>query len=209
MRIWTGIVAAVAVSLLAASPALATTNLVVTQNGLTAPNANYGCPAGSLNCLTSLDYQLLGPADALGSIVVDDTGTIATISMDVASATFAPTGGGANIVFSNVHYAGAVTVFSTSTIVSQTVPGSGTVTGLIDGNPFSTPSAIYNLTCAIGGTTGQCGVAFGPQSFSADGHDWLHTFAVLVKPSTPVPEPSTILFVVLGAAGLTLRRRRR
>jgi hypothetical protein len=207
MRISNRIATAFGVWLLA-SAAFATTTLVVSQDGLTAPNANYGCPAGSANCLSSLDFQLLGHADAHGTIVLDDSGTIATISMDVASATFAPISGiGPNMVFTDVHYAGAVSVFSTSSIISQLGPGTGTVSGLLNGNPFSTSSAVYNLTCAIGGITGQCGVAYGPQVFSAGGQDWLHTFAVLVKPSTPLPEPSTILFVLLGAAGLTLRRR--
>ena len=207
MKISNRIATALALWLLATSSAFAATTLYVTQNGLTAPNANYGCPAGSLNCLTSLDFQLLGHADATGTIVLDDTGTIATISMDVASATFAPSSGvGPNMVFTNVHYAGSVSVFSTSTIISQLGPGSGTVTGSLDGNPFSTSSAVYNLTCAISSGSGQCGVAYGPQSFEAGGQDGLHTVAVFVT-TTPLPEPSTLLFGLLGAAGLTLRRR--
>lgn len=204
MRISNRIATALGAWLLATSPALATT-LVVAQDGLTAPNANYGCPAGSSNCLSSLDFQLAGPANASGTITLDASGTIATLSMDVASATFAPSSGiGPSEVFTNVHYSGTVSVFSTSTIISQLTPGTGTVSGLLNGTPFATDSAVYNLNCAITGTSGQCGVAYGPQVFTADGHNWLHTFAVFV---TPVPEPSALLLVLLGAAGLTLRRR--
>lgn len=208
MRVTRRIATALALLLLATSPALAVTNLVVSQDGLTAPHANYGCPAGSADCFTAMDFQLTGRGDATGSIVLNDAGNLVTISMDIASVSFASVpSGGPTDVFTNVHYSGTVSVFSTATIISQLSPGTGTVSGLLNGTPFSTPSAVYNLTCALGGITGQCGVAYGPDNFVAGGQNWLHTFDVLVKPSTPAPEPTTLLLVLLGAAGLTLRRR--
>jgi hypothetical protein len=207
MRLWNRIAIALGACLLACAPALASTILNVTQNGLTAPNANYGCPAGSANCLTSLDFQLTGTGAATGSIVLNSAGTLATISMDVASVTFATVpGGGTSDVFTNVHYSGTVSVFSTASVISQLAPGTGTVSGNLNGNPFSSDSAVYNLSCAISGATGQCGVAYGPQTFTVDGQNWLHTFDVVVTPVT-TPEASTLLLVLLGAAGLTLRRR--
>jgi len=207
MRMRNRIALALAACLLASSPALATTTFNVIANGLTAPNANYGCPLGSLNCLTSLDFQLTGTGPATGTIVLDDTGTLATLSMDVATVTFVTVpGGGSSDVFTNVHYSGIVSVFSNASIVSQLGPGTGTVSGLLNGTPFLTPSAVYNLTCAVSGGTGQCGVAYGPQVFTVDGHNWLHTFDVVVSPAT-IPEASTLLLVLLGAAGLTLRRK--
>ncbi|MFI5316327.1 MAG: PEP-CTERM sorting domain-containing protein [Myxococcota bacterium] len=191
--------------LIATSSALATTSLYVSGGGLTAPNANYGCPAGSANCLSSLDFVLASPALATGAIVVNDLGTIASISMDVASATFSPVYG-ASEIFTNVHYSGDVSIFSVSGTISQLGAGTGTVSGLLNGIPFSTSSAIYNLTCAQSGGSGQCGVAYGPQIFTADGQNWLHTFDVIVSPN-PLPEPSALLLLLIGAAGLTLRRR--
>ena len=193
---------ALGILLLATSSAFAT-SLTVASGGLIATNANYGCPAGSANCLTSLDFQLASQAKATGSIVTNGAGTQATISFDIASASFSPVPGpGSNDVFTNVHYSGTVSVFSTSTIISQTLPGTGIVTGLLNGTPFSTPSSIANLTCALSGGTGQCGVAFGPQSFTAGSQNWLHTFNVLVT-----PEPATLALVLFGLAGLGFRRR--
>ena len=207
MRMRNRIAIALGAWLLATSGAYATTTFNVIANGLTAPNANYGCPVGSANCLTSLDFQLTGTGPATGTIVLNTGGTLATISMDVASVTFATVpGGGPSDVFSNVHYAATVAVFSTATVISQLGPGAGTVSGSLNGNPFATPSAVYNLTCAVSGGTGQCGVAYGPQVFTVDGHNWLHTFDVVVAP-VPLPEASTLLLVLLGAAGLTLRRK--
>lgn len=191
---------ALGIFLFAGSSALAST-LSVTSGGLTAPNANYGCPTGSANCLASLDFQLAAAANATGSITV--TGSSAHISFQVASVSFSPTSPGSNDVFTNVQYTADVSVFTTSSVVSQIAPGTGTVTGLINGASFSTPSAVYNLTCALTGSTGQCGVAFGPQTFTVDGHDWLHTFSVVIA----VPEPGLLGLTILGLAGLALRRR--
>jgi hypothetical protein len=205
MRMTNRIAIALGAWLLASAPAFAATVFTVAQNGLTAPHANYGCPAGSFDCFTSLDFQLAAPANATGTITVNDAVTIATISIDVASVTFASVpGGGPSDVFTNVHYQGAVSVSGSSTVFSQsTSPGPGSVAGLLNGTPFSSSSAIVNLSCFVVGTSGQCGLAFGPQAFTVDGHDWLHTFDVFVQ----LPEPSAILLLLLGAAGLTLRRR--
>ena len=193
---------ALGICLFAGSSALAST-LNVVGGGLTAPNANYGCPTGSANCLASLDYQLAAAANAQGTITV--TGSTAHISFQIASMHFSPSSPGpSDIFFGTVQYTADVSVFATSTVVSQIAPGAGTVTGEIDGTPFSTPSAVYNLTCALtlGTSQGQCGVAFGPPGFTAGGRDWLHTFSVIVA-----PEPGVIALALLGFAGLALRRR--
>jgi hypothetical protein len=195
-----------AVTLLASPAARAATVLVVTSLGLTAPNANYGCPSASADCFTSLDFQLAGPANATGAITLNDAGTIAQISMDVASVTFATVpGGGPSAVFTNVHYQGAVTVFSSPGVISQLpAPGPGSVTGLLNGTPFTSSAEISNLVCTTSAGTGQCGVAFGPQSFAVNGQRWLNTFDVFVR----VPEASALLLAALGAlGGLALRRR--
>jgi hypothetical protein len=91
-------------------------------------------------------------------------------------------------------------------VVSQLGPGTGTVAGLLNGTPFTTSSSALNLTCALTGTTGQCGVAFGPGSFTAGGDNWLHTFTLVV--AQPVPEAGTAGLVLLGLAGWALGRRR-
>jgi hypothetical protein len=171
----------------------------VTANGLVAPNQNYGCPAGSANCLTSKDFSLSGTGDATGSIVV--TGSVATLSLDVASVLFVPIAG-LNAQFTNVHYSGSVNVFAASNIVSQIGSATGSVSGLLNGDPFSAPAIVTNLTCATSGASGSCSVMFGPGGFSAGGQDWLHTFDVLVN----VPEPSLALLALLGAAVLGRRR---
>jgi len=182
------------------APSASAATFQVTANGLVAPNQNYGCPAGSANCLTSKDYSLSGTGDATGSIVV--TGSIATLSLDVASVLFVPTGAGSNAQFTAVHYSGSVNVFAASNIVSQIGSATGSVSGLLDGNPFSAPAIVTNLTCATSGGSGSCSVMFGPSGFSAGGQDWLHTFDVLVS----VPEPSLALLALLGAAALGRRR---
>jgi hypothetical protein len=207
MRMTKRISIALGVWLLATAPAFASTLFTVAANGLTSTSANVGCPAGSFDCFVSRDFQLAAPANATGTITLNSAATIATISLDIASVTFASVpGGGASDVFTNVHYQGAVSVAGSSTNFSQNVaPGPGSVSGFLNGTPFTSSSAIVNLSCFVVGS-GQCGLAFGPQAFAVDGHNWLHTFDMFVT-ATPIPEPSAILLVLLGAAGLTLRRR--
>ena len=135
---------------------------------------------------------------ATGDIVV--TGAVATLSLDVASVLFVPTGAGSNLEFTNVHYSGTVNVFSTASIVSQIGFATGSVSGLLDGNPFTAAALVTNLTCATDTFGGSCSVMFGPGGFSAGGQDWLHTFDVLVKVQIPLPEPSLALLALLAAA---------
>ena len=186
---------------LTASSASATT-FQVTDNGLVAPNQNYGCPTGSANCLTSKDYDLLGTADATGQIVV--TGSVATLSLDIASVTFT-SASGPNQTFTNVHYSGTVSVFASAGIVSQLGSATGSVSGSLAGSPFTAGALVTNLTCATDTITGSCSVMFGPIGFTAGSHDWLHTFNVLV---TAVPEPALALLALLGAAAAVRRTLR-
>lgn len=183
---------------LVSSSALATT-YNVTQNGLVAPNQNYGCPAGSANCLTSKDYDLSGTAAASGSITL--SGSVATLSFDVASVAFTSLSGPTQ-TFTNTHYAGTLSVFNSAGIVSQLGSATGSVSGTLAGSPFTAAALVTNLTCVISGATGNCSVMFGPIGFTAGGHDWLHTFNVVV---TAVPEPALGLLALLGAA-LAARR---
>ena len=187
-----------ALALCLAAPVASATTYQVTANGLVAPNQNYGCPSGSANCLTSTDFSLSGTGAATGDIIV--TGSVATLSFDVASVLFAPTGAGSNLQFTNVHYSGTVNVFSSAGIVSQIGFATGSVSGLLGGNPFTAAALVTNLTCATGAVFGSCSVMFGPSGFSAGGQDWLHTFDVLVKNPDAVPEPSLALLALLGAA---------
>lgn len=188
---------------LAASSAPATT-FQVTENGLVAPNQNYGCPTYSANCLSAKDYDLLGTADATGEI--DVSGSVATLSFDVASVTFT-SASGPDQTFTSVHYAGTVSVFASGGIVSQLGSATGSVAGSLGGSAFSSAALVTNLTCVTDAAGGSCSVMFGPIGFTAGGHDWLHTFNVLV---TAVPEPALGLLALLGlGAGAVMRRARR
>ena len=199
--------AVLGVWLAATAPAYAVTVYNITSLGLTAPHANYGCPVGSANCLTSLDFQLAAPAAATGTITVNNAGNVASIDINIASIIFASVpAGGPNAVFTNVHYLGSVGVISSPTFVSQFPPGPGpgSVTGDFNGSPFSSSSTINNLLCSVTAGVGQCGMSIGPASFEVAGHNWLHTFDVFVS----VPEASALLLALFGVAGgLTLRRR--
>jgi len=188
---------------------------VVTGGGLIAPNANYGCPAGSADCLVSHDYELVGTASASGTLMDGyQNGVLPEgiqIDLFVPSATFASTTGGPDLVFTDVSYDAFVPNQPLSLI--QNGPGTGTVTGFLNGTPFSTTSGVYNTVCVstgapvLGGQAGQCGLAFGPQLFTAGGENWLQTFNLTTGPG---PEPADASLVLLGLAGLTglaLRRR--
>ena len=206
------LVLALAAWLLAAAPAHA--NFIfngvldVTGGGLVAPNASYGCPAASADCLVSQNYELVGAPAAGGSLADGYQDGHAPegvlITLFVPSATFASTGGGPDLVFTNVSYQAFVPNLPLSFI--QNGPATGTVSGLLDGVPFSTTSAAYNLTCAVVSYAGQCGVAFGPQLFTAGGENWLQTFNLDVHVG---PEPSATSLVAVCLAGVAVRALRR
>ncbi|HTO08277.1 MAG TPA: hypothetical protein VMR86_14615 [Myxococcota bacterium] len=210
---------ALAAWLLSAAPAHASFifnfGVTVTGGGLLAPNANYGCPVGSADCLASEDFALVSSTPASG-VVLDgyQNGQLpegGLIDILIANATFAPVSGvGPDVVFTNLRYQAFVPVLQFSLI--QSGPGTGTVSGEIDGVPFTTDSAVYNLVCAGAGGpgtfSGQCGVAFGPQVFTAGGHNWLQTLNVTTG---GFPEPGAAALGLLGGlaglGGLFLRRR--
>ncbi|MGH9887153.1 MAG: PEP-CTERM sorting domain-containing protein [bacterium] len=183
-------------------------SLTITSGGLTAANANYGCPTGSSLCQTNADFALSAPANASGTIDINAAGTIATINLYVGSVSFSPTGAGSPITFAAATYSGTVNVLSGTGFVSSVGPGAGSLSGTVGGSPFSASPSISILNCSVSGSTALCGITFGKAGFTnvAD-HDWVHTFNVSAT-SNPVPEPTTALLVVLGAAGLLFRARR-
>ncbi len=187
--------------------------LQITSGGLSASNLNYGCPTGSSNCSLSRDYQLSGLAPATGTIVINDPGTIATISLSIAGATFDPLGIGSPIVFGPTTYSATLSGGSLST--TPIGPGTGgidygfgtgSVTGSADAVGFAVSPSV-NITCAYPGGTGTCGITFSGAAFSGiAGHQWSHTFNVSVA-AVPLPEPATALLIALAAAGLLIRSR--
>jgi hypothetical protein len=200
--------------LLATSSAFAT-NLPVYyadyESLLKDPGANYGCPAGSANCLTSLDFQLAGPSSPsfLSSIIVGDDPNLPAgqgsggFNLSLAGATFAPSSGvGSSELFSDVWYQASVPTFSSPSVITQIGPGAGLVYGSLNGTPFSVDSVVSDLACTLSGTTGHCSLV---HHFTVDGHDWLHTLDFGVTAS--IPEPAAAGLVVLGLGSLALRRR--
>ena len=186
--------------------------LQIISGGLSATNLNYACPTGSANCSVSRDFELSALAPASGSIVIDNTGTVATISLSIAGATFDPIGAGSPIVFGATSYSATISGASLST--TPVGPGTGGIdygfgTGSVSGtanlSAFGvTPSV--NITCSYPSGIGTCGITFGRTGFTGvEGHDWVHTFNVSV---VALPEPATALLVVFAAAGLLLRSRR-
>ena len=181
--------------------------LQVVGQGLWATNQNYGCLTGSANCLTSKDFTLTAPALATGTIVINAGGTLATMSLQMASATFLGPSL-STITFAGVNYAGtaAITTFPGGTYF-QTGLGSGSASGTANLNPFSVLPSITNLNCTVVLGAGQCGLTYGFTGGFANvqAHDWVHTFNVNV---VALPEPASALLVALGVAGLLLRSRR-
>jgi hypothetical protein len=183
-------------------------SLTITSGGLTAANANYGCPTGSALCQTNADFALSAPASATGTIDINAAGTIATINLYVSNAVFAPTGAGSPITFAAATYSGTVNVLSGAGFVSSVGPGAGSLSGTVDGSPFSVSPSISILNCTLSGGTALCGIAFGKAGFTnVAAHDWVHTFNVTAS-TTPVPEPASALLVLFGVAGMLVRTRR-
>ena len=181
--------------------------LSVFSGGLSAPNLNYGCPAGAANCSISKDYQLVGLAVATGTVVINPAGTVATISLSIAGATFNPIGPGLPITFGPTTYTGTVSGLISTPSSAFGGGGAGAVAGTVNALAFSeTPTVSIN--CSYPGGTGTCGIGFGRTGFTDDaGHDWVHTFDLTVI--SLVPEPTVALLVAFGVAGLVVIGRRR
>lgn len=185
--------------------------LNVTGGGLEADNANYGCPTGAGNCLLAArDYSLVSDAAATGFVSINGAGTILSIELHVAGATFDTTPAGAPVTFGPATYLATITTFSATPPGPEVGGvdygfGTGSVSGTVNGNPFSESPAV-SISCVYPGGTGQCGITFGESGFSdVLGRDWLHTFNVTVA----LPEPTTTLLIALGLAGIALRTRSR
>jgi len=184
--------------------------LQVVSGGLSATNLNYGCPTGSANCSISKDYQLAALAVAAGTIVINPAGTVATISLSIAGATFNPIAPGSPITFGPTTYTGTVSGLISTPIGPGTGSaqgfGTGTVDGTVNSLAFSeTPNVAIN--CSYPSGTGTCGIKFGSVGFTDDAaHDWVHTFDLTV--TSLVPEPTVALLAAIGVAGLLARRRR-
>ena len=177
--------------------------LNIVGGGQEAGNLNYGCPTASGTCgEAARDYSLTAPAAATGSISINDDGTILSIEILSAGSIFDTTPAGSPVSFANVVYEASLTTFGTSPGSIDFGFGTGSVSGTVNGNPFSVSPSV-SITCLY---PGQCGITFGEGGFTnVLGHDWMHTFNVTVV----VPEPAHALLVALGLAGLALRARGR
>jgi len=181
--------------------------LTVVGQGIVATNLTYGCPTGSVNCLASADFSLAAPAAATGTIGINAAGTIASIDLHVASATFDDPVALVSVTFAGVDYTGdvAIQTFGPGLYFQNVaVLSSGTVDGTANTIAFTRSPGISNLNCAVVGGAGQCGFTFGSSGFTnVSGQDWAHTFNVTV-----IPEPASALLVALGMLGSLLRARR-
>ena len=195
----------IAALLALATPGVQASTLNVVGGGLEAGNLNYGCPTAPGTCSgAAQDYTLATNAVALGTITINPAGTEIDIALTVAVANFSGSGG--PISFGPVTYLAHLSgpsVITTPTSIDSGF-GTGTVSGNVNGNPFSIAAASVGISCTYPGGVGQCGVNFGEGGFSnVLGHDWRHQFNVTVA----LPEPTTALLIALGLAGLAIRAR--
>ena len=122
------------------------TTYVVTNNGLIDPNQNYGCPAGSANCLTSKDLSLSGTGAAGGDIVVTASPRSRSRSRPACcSRRRAPSRTRCRSQRALQRLGERVLGPG---IVSEAGSATGSVSGLLDGNRSRPRALVTNLTCA-------------------------------------------------------------
>ena len=80
------------------------------------------------------------------------------------------------------------------------------VTYTKDGNDYYSASTVYTLDVPLGGTTVEAGLAWGDGDYWAES-PVLTTWSAASSPE-PTPEPTSGLLLLLGVAGLALRRKR-